>query len=131
MKSLDSCSSGSFVEWQSLSVALCSSSLSDAPDVLQLPNQILDPQERRNSIFIDRNNQYDLREAREVEQASLQLDALDQKKFGNAFVKFPKVQPVPLHRTYSLPVSQGNDTCADMGIGEGLHPARPFSTLRL
>ena len=59
--------------------------------VLQLPDQILDPEERRNSIFVDRNNQYDLREARDEEQASLQLHAADQKKFGAAFVKFPKV----------------------------------------
>lgn len=63
--------------------------------VLQLPDQILDPEERRNSIFVDRNNQYDLREARDEEQASLQLDAADQKKFGGAFVKFPKVSHMP------------------------------------
>lgn len=62
------------------------------PDALQVPDQILDPHARRSSIFVDRNNLYDLREARDVEQASLKLDAADQKKFGTAFVKFPKVR---------------------------------------
>ena len=59
---------------------------------MQIPDQILDLTERRHSIFVDRNNQYDLKEAREAEQASLQLDSADQVKFGKAFLKFPKVQ---------------------------------------
>ncbi len=58
---------------------------------MQIPDQILDPIEKRHSIFVDRNNQYDLREAREAEQASLQLNEADQAKFGRAFTKFPKV----------------------------------------
>ncbi len=58
---------------------------------LQIPDQILDPVEKQHSIFVDRNNQYDLKEAREAEQASLQLNEADQVKFGKAFIRFPKV----------------------------------------
>ena len=58
---------------------------------MQIPDQILGPYERHHSVFVDHNNQYDLREARELEQASLQLTPADQKKFGMAFTKFPKV----------------------------------------
>ena len=58
---------------------------------LQIPDQILDPVEKQHSIFVDRNNQYDLKEAREAEQASLQLNEADQVKFGKAFIRLPKV----------------------------------------
>lgn len=63
---------------------------------LQIPDQILDPVEKQHSIFVDRNNQYDLKEAREAEQASLQLNEADQVKFGKAFIRFPKVPQLPL-----------------------------------
>lgn len=58
---------------------------------MQIPDQILNPVEKRHAVFVDDNNQYDLREAREAEQASLQLSEVDQAKFGKAFIKFPKV----------------------------------------
>lgn len=64
---------------------------------LQIPDQIPDLVEKQHSIFVDRNNQYDLKEAREAEQASLQLNEADQVKFGKAFIRFPKVmQLLPL-----------------------------------
>ena len=69
---------------------------------LQIPDQILDPVEKQHSIFVDRNNQYDLKEAREAEQASLQLNEADQVKFGKAFIRFPKVlQLLPLELPFA------------------------------
>ncbi len=65
-----------------------------------MPEQILDPLERRAAVFVDRNNQIDLKEEREKEQQRLQLTPAEQTAYGEAFMTTPKVclpSGLPLH----------------------------------